>query len=204
MTPEERTAYHKAYRIKNKTKLAANRKLYELKNADKIREGRRRYRLANAEVLRKKATEWARNNREHYLNRLREYSKRDSVRKRRVEYRRHRRNTVPWYRIKCALTNRVATSLRERGLKKENRRTMEIVGCEIPFLISYLEARLKSGMTWDNHGAGEGKWHIDHRIPCSAFDLTDLTQQKRCFHYTNLQPLWERENLLKGDRVIFG
>ncbi len=202
MTREEEAAYQKEYRFKNKVELARKRNDYQLKNAAKIREGRRIYRLKNAKVLRAKATEWARNNRERYLTRLREYSKRDSVRKRRVEYRRHRRNTVPWYRIKCALTNRVATTLRERGLKKENRRTMEIVGCEIPFLLNHLERQFVNGMTWENHGFGEGKWHIDHKIPCAAFDLTDIEQQGRCFHYSNLQPLWSRDNLFKSDRII--
>lgn len=35
---------------------------------------------------------------------------------------------------------------------------------------------------------------MDHIIPCSAFDLTDLNHQKACFHYTNLQKLPSKEN----------
>ena len=55
-------------------------------------------------------------------------------------------------------------------------------------------------MSWDNHGKGKGKWHIDHIRPCASFDLTDLEQQKECFNYSNLQPLWSEDNLIKGDR----
>ena len=49
---------------------------------------------------------------------------------------------------------------------------------------------------------GLKKWHIDHIIPVARFDLTDAEQQRRCFHYSNLQPLWAADNLAKSDRVV--
>ena len=69
-------------------------------------------------------------------------------------------------------------------------------------------------MTWDKFLSS--RIQIDHIIPCSSFDLSDPEQQKKCFHYTNLQPLWatttiaieEGEdpsyigNINKGDRII--
>jgi hypothetical protein len=49
-------------------------------------------------------------------------------------------------------------------------------------------------MSWNNYGNPNGDhsdcWHIDHIIPCSSFDLTNPDEQRKCFHYTNLQPLW--------------
>jgi hypothetical protein len=45
-------------------------------------------------------------------------------------------------------------------------------------------------------------WHVDHIIPCSSFDLTDSEQQKKCFHYTNLQPLWAIDNLKKSNKIL--
>ena len=51
-------------------------------------------------------------------------------------------------------------------------------------------------MSWDNHGY-DG-WHVDHIRPCASFDLTDEEQVRKCFHYTNLQPLWAKDNLRKG------
>ena len=52
----------------------------------------------------------------------------------------------------------------------------------------------------ENHG----NWHIDHRIPCCSFDLTTEEEQKKCFHYTNLQPLWDKDNLSKGGKYDCG
>jgi hypothetical protein len=57
-------------------------------------------------------------------------------------------------------------------------------------------------MNWDNYGETKDKskknaWHIDHIIPCAAFNMTDPIHQKACFHYTNLQPLWWHENIRK-------
>lgn len=53
-------------------------------------------------------------------------------------------------------------------------------------------------MIWENYG----EWHIDHIIPCSAFNLEDREQALRCFHYTNLQPLWAQDNLSKSNKIM--
>jgi hypothetical protein len=66
------------------------------------------------------------------------------------------------------------------------------------FLKGYLAGKFKDGMTWENHG----EWHIDHIKPCASFNLLDEGEQKKCFHYTNLQPLWASENLSKGCKFI--
>jgi DNA/RNA endonuclease G (NUC1) len=55
-------------------------------------------------------------------------------------------------------------------------------------------------MNWENYG--KNGWHIDHIIPCASFDLTDPKQQKNCFHYTNLQPLWAADNIRKSDKIL--
>jgi hypothetical protein len=62
---------------------------------------------------------------------------------------------------------------------------------------AHIESKFKEGMNWVNHGA----WHIDHIVPIAMFDLNDRGQLLAASHYTNLQPLWARDNLRKGARV---
>ena len=76
---------------------------------------------------------------------------------------------------------------RIKNLKK-SKSSIELLGCNVDFLKEYIESKFTSGMSWDNRGIHG--WHIDHILPCASFDLSDPEQQKQCFHYTNLQPLW--------------
>ena len=55
-------------------------------------------------------------------------------------------------------------------------------------------------MGWYNYGSA---WHVDHVKPCVSFDLTDREQQLACFHYTNLQPLWDVINVEKGESLTY-
>jgi hypothetical protein len=75
-------------------------------------------------------------------------------------------------------------------------RTMKLVGCSIEELKNYLKKQFVAGMSWKNHG----KWHVDHIRPCITFDLSKPNEQRKCFHYTNLQPLWAIDNLEKKDK----
>ena len=75
--------------------------------------------------------------------------------------------------------------------------TLKLLGCNLETVRQHLESKFTEGMSWDNYG----KWHIDHIMPCASFDLSDLEQQRKCFHYTNLQPLWAKDNMQKKDKV---
>ena len=73
----------------------------------------------------------------------------------------------------------------------------DLVGCSIFALRSHIEALFDRDMHWGNYG----EWEIDHRVPCSHYDLADSRQLYQCFHYTNLQPLWRMDNRRKWTRV---
>ena len=94
-----------------------------------------------------------------------------------------------------SLRARVRSALKGKNKSKS---TMQLIGCTIDELWLHLEKQFQPGMTRENHGFGKVCWHVDHIKPCSSFDLSDLEQQKICFHYTNCQPLWQRDNLSKG------
>jgi len=74
----------------------------------------------------------------------------------------------------------------------KRKRTMNLTGCSLDFLYLYIEKQFTEGMSWDNYG--KYGWHIDHIIPCNTFNLFDEKEQERCFHYSNLRPLWASEN----------
>jgi hypothetical protein len=77
--------------------------------------------------------------------------------------------------------------------------TEELLGCSFDVFVEHLQSQFKDGMSWDNRG--RTGWHIDHIRPCASFDLSDPDQQRQCFHYTNMQPLWAADNFSKGSRI---
>jgi hypothetical protein len=74
-----------------------------------------------------------------------------------------------------------------------------LIGCNFKDARGHIEKQFTKGMTWDNHGMHG--WHIDHIIPIASFDLSKPEQQRRAFHYTNMQPLWAKENMQKSDKM---
>ncbi len=107
------------------------------------------------------------------------------------------------YRISEILRHRINFSIK---YGKKAGSAVRDLGCSVEFLKQYLEDKFYSNpetwqsMTWENYGYYG--WHIDHIIPLSSFDLTDRDQFLKACHYTNLQPLWAKENLSKGAKVI--
>lgn len=58
--------------------------------------------------------------------------------------------------------------------------------------MEWIQSQFKRGMSWNNHGA---IWHIDHKVGIAKFNHTDPEEVKRCWNYSNLRPLWARENI---------
>lgn len=122
-------------------------------------------------------------------------SNREKIRDYRREWESDNYKNNPQYKMRKDLSNRTRFAIKKcKGQKSAS--TLELLGCTIEHAREHLEKQFTEGMTWDNHG----EWHIDHIIPCASFDLSDPEQQKKCFHYTNLQPLWAKDNLIKGAR----
>ena len=130
-------------------------------------------------------------NRDNWNEKCRKFynENKDSINSTRRKNLQKRRDTEPHYRVMMALHCRLYMAVKE---KVGN--TMKLTGCSKEELFSFLEAEFEPGMTWENYG----KWHIDHIRPCASFNLEDPEEQRKCFHWTNLQPLWAIDNLKKG------
>jgi len=100
----------------------------------------------------------------------------------------------PLRRISKNLRNRLNLAFKAQRVIKSDR-TFNLTGCTFRDLVGHLESLFHPGMTVANYG----EWEIDHITPVSFFDdLSDVKQQKRCFHYTNLQPLWKVDHRIKS------
>ena len=87
---------------------------------------------------------------------------------------------------------------RRSGIEYKQARSQELMSCSYEVARAHIESLFKDGMSWDNYG----KWHMDHIIPCAAFDLRCPVQQLACCHYKNLQPLWAFDNMSKGSQIL--
>jgi len=110
-------------------------------------------------------------------------------------YESNRKKTDPEFKLLKTIRSRINNVLHRKKISKLNE-TINLLGCSVSFLKEYLQEKFVDGMTWENHGV----WHIDHIKPCCQFNLIDEEEQKKCFHYTNLQPLWAKDNLSKGGK----
>jgi hypothetical protein len=98
----------------------------------------------------------------------------------------------PKIRIKLRLRSRLYSALKAKNAEKQLS-AIALIGCSIEELKKHIETQWLQGMTWENHTTNG--WHIDHIMPCNTFDLTNIEEQKKCFHYTNLRPLWGPDNI---------
>jgi hypothetical protein len=83
--------------------------------------------------------------------------------------------------------------------KYKSEPTIKLLGCSVEECWQHLKSKFQPGMTKENYG----QWHVDHIIPCAAFDLKCPVQQLTCFHYSNLQPLWAEDNIRKKDKINY-
>ena len=97
----------------------------------------------------------------------------------------------PHVRLIHCLRSRLSGAL--RGNKIQH--TIEYLGCSIDFLICYFQSLFTPGMTVDNYGTF---WHIDHILPVSIFNGND---PEICFHWTNVQPLEAKVNIVKSNKL---
>lgn len=113
------------------------------------------------------------------------------------EYQRKLRRTRLQYLLRNRLSSRLCHVLKKN---RKSDKTEALLGCSIERFREYFQSLFLPGMSWQHVLSGE--IHIDHKKPCRAFDLSKPEQQRACFHFSNLQPLWAFDNLSKKDKII--
>lgn len=195
----------KAYREANKEEISVRRKKLREENKEKISSQRRERYLKNSEAVKQRVREYRLRDIAAYRTQHQKQQKKwRALNKDRVRaiYRRHmqkKRREDPLFDLKCKCRERIAHALKKSNSRK-SMRTLELLGCSAAELASHIQSLFLPGMTWENRG--RHGWHIDHIVPLSKFDLSDPAQQAAAFHYTNLQPLWAKDNLSKGARTL--
>lgn len=204
MNKEEKREYMRQWRAKNPDKVAG----YKIKYAD-ANKARAKKRAQTPEAKAKRAA-WRAKNRDKLAAKWREYAaaNREKVHASTKQWKDKNRPAMARYAIKRYITNlptKLSCVLRSRlcnAIKNDQKAGSAVrdLGCTIDELKAHIEAQFIDGMTWDNWGHTGDVWHLDHIIPLSSFNLTDRDQFLAACHYTNLQPLWAKENLQKGAR----
>jgi hypothetical protein len=114
---------------------------------------------------------------------------------------RHKINTYERNKRNSDIQFRLAQNFRRRlrmFIKKNSVSSSEFCGCSWIAPKNYLEKQFDSKMSWNNYGV---YWEIDHILPCASFNLSNLEEQQKCFHYSNLRPLTVSDNRSKGAKI---
>jgi hypothetical protein len=154
-------------------------KSYINKNKEKIKLYNKHYRESNLDTLYQKIKEYQDKNKE-------------KIYKKNTEYHKHKYNTDPYFKLRRLLRDRIGKTITNNKVTKK---TKELLGCDINEFKTHIESLFTREMSWKNHGA---VWELDHIKPCASFNLTNIEQQKECFHYTNMQPLFKTSDIAKS------
>ncbi len=149
-----------------------------------VKENNRRWRQNHPDIHREKCRRWRNKHRDH-------------LRKYRREYLASRTKTDVKFKIINRLRKRLYMCVRQN---QKSGSALKLLGCSLDDFRIYIESRWEIGMTWENYG--KHGWHFDHIMPCAIFDLSKPDHQKRCFHFSNIQPMWANDNWCKHDTVV--
>ena len=163
----------------------ARAKDWQDKNPEKSKAKKAAWYRAHKELTIQRAAQWAEDNRTRHREQQRAHD--------------NRIRSTP----RGHLDFRMGSAIRDAiGSIKAGRRWLELVDYTIEELMQHLESKFLPGMTWDNYG--NGGWHIDHKVPRDFFiyETTEEQEFKYCWSLDNLQPMWEKDNLSKGYRLL--
>lgn len=196
-TKEVRLAKMREYYKKNAERICSYVKQWKKDNKEYVCQRDKEHYRKNAEKIKASARKYAQENKEAVSARQKSYKERNRAKLNAKVLERKEIDVA--FSLTYSLRSRLVSAVKRKSVKKLAK-SLDLIGCSPGFLIKHLEKQFLKGMTWKNHGM-KG-WHIDHIVPCSSFDLTTEDQQRQCFHFSNLRPLWARDNLKKGKKSV--
>ena len=186
---QKRRAYYN--QVKD-TLNAKRRERYKLDSEyrERLRRQKSSYYQKTKEVAKERAKNYYYENRDKRLVQISELQK--QKREQINQWRRNRERDVPEFKLANNIRKQVCKAL---SRNQKSCKSFDLIGCSPLDLRQHLEQHFDSRMSWENYGS---YWHVDHIRPLASFDLSDPDQQKRAFHWSNLQPLSASENRKKG------
>lgn len=177
--PEKSKANTRQFRESNLEKVKTYMTVYRKEKKEEIKQASKAWRAANVEKVRASKRESYHRNKDQILTRLSEKRKQ------------------PKQGLHHRISQGILKSLKQKksGLSWES-----IVGYTAEMLMRHLEKQFLPGMSWANFG----DWHVDHKVPVAAFNFAgpyDI-DFKRCWDLKNLRPLWAKDNISKGKKLM--
>lgn len=139
-----------------------------------------RYYQKNRENISSRFKEWRKSN-QHLLTKRQNQRRKESV----------------LVSASCRASCLVRNAIKGRGYSKTSK-TQEILGCTYISFVKHIQDQFLPGMSWENRS----QWHIDHIIPMASAKSEE--EVLKLNHYTNLRPLWAKDNLSKGSKISVG
>lgn len=189
---EQNVSYY-AINAESEREKAAQRRA---KNYDKMMAQQAEYRARNRDVLRQRTANWRKNNPEKWRETDTAYKSKnyEKVRETQRNRERHLLATDPMFslqkRVRCLVRDALAYRGHKKGVKTE-----ALLGCDWAFFRTHIERQFVKGMNWENRSL----WHIDHITPMATAKTEDDVMALN--HFTNLRPMWGKDNIRKGDTV---
>jgi hypothetical protein len=171
-----------SYYEKNQETIKLKQRIKYEKNQETILKRRRELYHSKHKLLGSKKSIYYNNNKEHIneLTKIRHYD--------------YYHNSIQ-YKIKNNLRSLINAAIKVDYYNKD---MQYLIGINYIEFKQYLASKFEPGMSWDNRK----EWHIDHIIPTTQFDLTQLADVLKCYNYANLIPRWARDNLNKAAHNI--
>jgi len=186
-------AKQREYRQEHREKINAQKREYYQNNNVEIAAKQREYRQEHKEEIAAYHREYGQEHKEEIATKNRKYGQ--EHREKIAAKNRKRYANNPQYAMSERCRHRMIRAIRAADLDKKCGSSSKLLGISPSGLKEWLEARFTEGMTWENRS----DWHVDHIVPCTAFDLLVEQNQRICFWYQNLQPMWAKDNIQKSN-----